>query len=96
MLAQLSERVLRVETICQERLDVLETHVAHMTEDSGEVHKYIEDVADEVARMQGQLGLDPGSRVGITLRDLLWKCMHVKHVVTFVCLFQRVSSFRGL
>ena len=67
-IAKLTDRVADIECIFQERLGALEQHVIHLSEEMGENNGDIIDLNKQVSRVQGQLGIDPGSqRPGIPM-----------------------------
>ena len=61
MLVQLSDRVTRVEQICQDRFEALEVQVAELSDQGHDQTESVADLVSEMAAMQSDLQLDGGT-----------------------------------
>ena len=101
VVTDLSDRLTQVEMMLQERMDGLEAVVGQLQESSTESNLAIDDVAEEIGRMQEQLGIAPGKLVNAMLlndRGALvcpanWLCSRVLLWCLFPC---RVSCVLSL
>lgn len=68
VVTEMSDRLTRVEMLLLERMDGLEALVSQLQESSTESNLAIDDVAEEIGRMQEQLGIAPGYGTSLSHR----------------------------